>query len=89
MHILIMFAWEFCRHFGGTKLGTGGLARAYGGAARECLQLAEKETFQRQASVSMQVNLDQPTVCDVTGLARLFSGAQASGSSLHKGSMYL
>ena len=44
-----------CRHFGGTKLGTGGLARAYGGAARECLQLAERETFHRQTGVHMQV----------------------------------
>ncbi len=29
------------RYFGGTKLGTGGLVRAYGGAAQEALQLAE------------------------------------------------
>ncbi|KAL3133009.1 hypothetical protein ABBQ38_006918 [Trebouxia sp. C0009 RCD-2024] len=43
------------RHFGGTKLGTGGLARAYGGAARECLRLAEKVVFQRQAILCMQV----------------------------------
>ena len=28
------------RHFGGVKLGAGGLARAYGGAARQCLQQA-------------------------------------------------
>lgn len=46
---------NFCRHFGGTKLGTGGLARAYGGAARECLRLAEKVMFQRQATLCMQV----------------------------------
>ena len=44
-----------CRHFGGTKLGTGGLARAYGGAARECLRRAEKVIFQRQAMLGMQV----------------------------------
>ncbi|TNB47143.1 YigZ family protein [Martelella lutilitoris] len=31
------------RWFGGVKLGTGGLARAYGGSAAECLRAAEKE----------------------------------------------
>ncbi len=30
------------RWFGGIKLGAGGLVRAYGGAAAECLRLAEK-----------------------------------------------
>lgn len=30
------------RYFGGIKLGAGGLARAYGGAAAECLRLAER-----------------------------------------------
>lgn len=30
------------RWYGGIKLGTGGLARAYGGAASQCIQLAEK-----------------------------------------------
>lgn len=49
-----------CRHYGGTKLGTGGLARAYGGAARECLRLAEKVMFQRQATLCMQVTQDTP-----------------------------
>ena len=31
------------RHFGGTKLGTGGLARAYGGTAAEALRTAPSE----------------------------------------------
>ena len=44
-----------CRHYGGTKLGTGGLARAYGGAARECLQLAEKEVYKCLTAVQMKV----------------------------------
>lgn len=53
--ILCNILLSFCRHFGGTKLGTGGLARAYGGAARECLRIAEKVLFQRQATLCMQV----------------------------------
>lgn len=30
----------YVRHFGGIKLGTGGLVRAYGGVASECLRNA-------------------------------------------------
>jgi len=38
------------RHFGGIKLGPGGLIRAYGGAARSCLRAAPKT-----ALLSMQL----------------------------------
>lgn len=43
------------RWFGGIKLGAGGLVRAYGGAAAECLRLAERRelvTLQRIAVAS-------------------------------------
>ncbi|MQQ99668.1 IMPACT family protein [Glaciimonas soli] len=46
--------WDQCvivvtRWYGGIQLGTGGLARAYGGSAAKCLQLAERcEIIQRQ-----------------------------------------
>lgn len=33
------------RWFGGTLLGSGGLVRAYGGTAAECLRMAEKTAF--------------------------------------------
>jgi len=43
------------RHFGGTKLGAGGLIRAYGAAARECLRAAEHRTVQPQQQILVEV----------------------------------
>lgn len=37
------------RWFGGIQLGTGGLARAYGGCANKCLQQAEKKPLVNRA----------------------------------------
>lgn len=42
------------RHFGGTKLGAGGLMRAYGAAAREALRDAPRCTVQPQMDVHIE-----------------------------------
>lgn len=42
-HNLVNTAVLVIRYFGGIKLGTGGLVRAYGGTAAKCLHQAEKE----------------------------------------------
>lgn len=35
-----LFPLSYYRHFGGIKLGTGGLVRAYGGVTSDCLKNA-------------------------------------------------
>ena len=57
---LTCFVAESSRHFGGTKLGTGGLARAYGGAARQCLQEALRCTVTPTVLLLLEV---QATFC--------------------------
>lgn len=44
-----------CRYYGGIKLGAGGLVRAYGGAARECLKAAPKRTVLPKVTLALQV----------------------------------
>ena len=43
------------RHYGGIKLGTGGLMRAYGGGVSRCLQAASFEIIQAKTEVSLSV----------------------------------
>jgi uncharacterized YigZ family protein len=51
------------RWFGGIKLGAGGLARAYGGTAAECLRLAPREPIVAMARLGLH--------CDFAELALL------------------
>jgi uncharacterized YigZ family protein len=43
------------RHYGGIKLGTGGLMRAYGGGVSRCLQSAKFEIIQDISEITLNV----------------------------------
>lgn len=47
------------RYYGGIKLGAGGLTRAYGQAARDCLRAAPRTTLVTEQVLTMQVPFDQ------------------------------
>ena len=47
------------RWYGGIKLGTGGLARAYGGAAGQCLLLADKIELIEKKPASFQCQFNE------------------------------
>lgn len=51
------------RWYGGIKLGAGGLARAYGGTAAECLRVAERIPIVAMARLGLH--------CDFADLARM------------------
>ncbi|KAI3747588.1 hypothetical protein L6452_10097 [Arctium lappa] len=46
------------RHFGGIKLGTGGLVRAYGGVAVECLKNVPTRLVKSQVPMGVEVTFD-------------------------------
>jgi putative IMPACT (imprinted ancient) family translation regulator len=46
------------RHFGGIKLGAGGLARAYGGSASECLRNATAREIRERAILEVRASFD-------------------------------
>ena len=47
------------RWYGGIQLGTGGLARAYGGCANQCLQQAERTAHIPRLNVGCQLNFSE------------------------------
>lgn len=47
------------RYFGGTKLGVGGLVRAYSAAAEEVLKLCEKKTVHRTNSIKIDCRYEE------------------------------
>lgn len=47
------------RYYGGTKLGVGGLVRAYGGAAAEALALTKKQTIIRTKTLRVSIPHDR------------------------------
>ncbi|MEG0860053.1 MAG: YigZ family protein [Pseudomonas sp.] len=47
------------RWYGGIQLGTGGLARAYGGGANKCLQQAEKHLLVSRSEVSCSCSFSE------------------------------
>jgi len=46
------------RYFGGIKLGAGGLVRAYGGTAAECLRLAPRVEVKPRTTVLLRIPFD-------------------------------
>ena len=50
------------RFYGGTKLGVGGLVRAYGGAVSQALKLAKVEEYVLWKTITAQLNYNDYTV---------------------------
>ncbi|WP_291432079.1 YigZ family protein [Deinococcus sp.] len=50
-HVMVVVV----RFYGGVKLGTGGLARAYGGGAAECLRAAARVTVRARRALRVSV----------------------------------
>jgi uncharacterized YigZ family protein len=65
------------RYFGGTKLGTGGLQRAYGGSVRQALTLLE--TVTKVPMIEKQLTCDYGQIKDV-----LYFVEQAQGEIIHQ-----
>jgi uncharacterized YigZ family protein len=72
------------RYYGGTKLGTGGLARAYGGSARDALR--ECERVVRVEHQAIKITINSSSICTIyTLMSKVESGnANAPGLTFAK-----
>lgn len=59
------------RYFGGTKLGTGGLTRAYGGAVKAVIEEASLIDFNHQSAATLKTNFAR-----ISNLERLLSSVK-------------
>lgn len=64
------------RWYGGIKLGAGGLARAYGGTAAECLRLADRVPLVAMARLGVR--------CNFSDLARIKSRLKDMGADIEQ-----
>jgi uncharacterized YigZ family protein len=64
------------RWFGGIKLGTGGLVRAYGGTAAECLRLAQR--------IELREELRVRCTCGYADLERVQARLLAAGARIEE-----
>ncbi len=62
------------RWFGGIKLGVGGLVRAYGGCAAECLRLAPRRVLVERTT--LRVHCDFSTAANLHARLRDFEAAK-------------
>lgn len=66
------------RYFGGIKLGAGGLVRAYGGVAAECLRQAPKRAIVPRVRCALQIPFEF-----VSALYRLLEGLERESETYH------
>ena len=79
-HVVVRVA----RWFGGTKLGVGGLVRAYGGCAAQCLRAAPRRAI--VALIAVRVEADPATLARLRGRLSAFAArteaVAAAGAAL-------
>lgn len=71
------------RWYGGIKLGVGGLARAYGGCAAECLRLADKDVL--VARVRARIRCDYAAAPAVYARLREFEAVRLAENASTQG----